>query len=77
MASNPGSAQSRTSSLGSAGSRKSKTPPSSAGKDSKGRSTKTSGDSKPHKPSDRLNPKTVNPVSCGSVRIDFDESWLF
>ncbi|XP_076434633.1 PACRG-like protein [Babylonia areolata] len=64
MASNAGSGKSRTSSHGSAGSRGSKTPPNSAGK-------KGSGDSgagakpKTSKPSDRLNPKTVDHFSGG------------
>jgi len=50
----------RTSSLGSAGSRSSATPPSSAGK----KSTTTSAANK--KPSDRLNPKTIDPFSSKS-----------
>ncbi|XP_012937635.1 PACRG-like protein [Aplysia californica] len=67
--SNPGSAQSRTSSIGSAGSRGSRTPPSSAGKTSVGKSkssmTSQANASKP-RPSDRLNPKTVDPFSNGT-----------
>ncbi|CAG5120302.1 unnamed protein product [Candidula unifasciata] len=67
--SHPGSAQSRTSSLGSAGSRGSRTPPSSAGKQTASRGNNSAGDSKPsnsgkhEKPSDRLNPKTIDPFS--------------
>ncbi|KAH9520042.1 hypothetical protein Btru_059795 [Bulinus truncatus] len=61
----------RASSLGSAGSRGSSTPPSSAGKssskradlDSKQQVTKTT---KQQKPSDRLNPKTIDPFSDDS-----------
>ncbi|GFN88587.1 pacrg-like protein [Plakobranchus ocellatus] len=70
-----GSAQSRTSSLGSAGSRSSATPPSSAGKSSSGKARKavatstttgvptSSKQALPPKPSDRLNPKTVDPFA--------------
>ncbi|KAK3758399.1 hypothetical protein RRG08_058669 [Elysia crispata] len=68
-----GSAQSRTSSLGSAGSRSSTTPPSSAGKTNSGRARKTATASGsgakqalPPKPSDRLNPKTVDPFANSS-----------
>lgn len=71
-----GSAPSRTSSLGSAGSRSSATPPSSADKSNSGKTrkstTSTSGavggvkQSLPPKPSDRLNPKTVDPFTNSS-----------
>lgn len=67
--SHPGSAQSRTSSLGSASSRSSSTPPSSAGKRVGPQNKKPAADTKmttvsrTQKPSDRLNPKTIDPVS--------------
>ena len=76
-----GSAQSRTSSLGSAGSRSSTTPPSSAGKTNSGRARKTATASGsgakqalPPKPSDRLNPKTVDPV-CNH-NFYFQKIWV-
>ena len=63
-----GSAGSRgkTSSHGSAGSRGSKTPPNSAGKKGQGDSAGAASGAKPKasRPSDRLNPKTVDHVSC-------------
>ncbi|XP_059155722.1 PACRG-like protein [Physella acuta] len=70
--SHPGSAQSRTSSLGSASSRSSSTPPSSAGKRVGPQNKKPAADAKmttasrTQKPSDRLNPKTIDPFSAGS-----------
>ncbi|RUS78619.1 hypothetical protein EGW08_013625 [Elysia chlorotica] len=69
-----GSAQSRTSSLGSAGSCSSSTPPSSAGKNNSAKARKTAatasgGGAKqalPPKPSQRLNPRTVDPFANSS-----------
>lgn len=59
--SHPGSAKS-ASSLGSAGSRGSRTPPASAGKKT-GLSVPKTTSGRPTRPSDVLNPKTVDPVS--------------
>lgn len=64
-----GSAKSRASSLGSAGSQASRTPPSSAGKTARNKGSNPVTESKQlssvksQKPSDKLNPKTVDPVS--------------
>ncbi|XP_041370732.1 PACRG-like protein [Gigantopelta aegis] len=65
MASMNSSAKSRTNSLGSAGSRGSRTPPNSAGKKPVSGQTKTKSDRPPKssRPSDRLNPKTVDHFS--------------
>lgn len=58
---NSAGSSSRTSSHGSAGSRGSKTPPNSAGK--KGQGDSTGAKPKTARPSDRLNPKTVDHFS--------------
>lgn len=72
--SHPVSSQKRNSSLSSASSRSSNTPPSSAGKTGGGRGrpeadTKQNNAVKQQKPSDKLNPKTIDPFSNGSKSL--------
>ncbi|KAK7109054.1 PACRG-like protein [Littorina saxatilis] len=62
---------SRTSSRGSAGSRGSRTPPNSAGKKGQGDSAGCGAKPKTARPSDRLNPKTVDHFSGGKGQTAF------